>query len=150
MSLPLTTRTRRLLSWALIFTAWTFIVVTFSVQAYVFTIARGRADNFWHEFLVASSDWYIWAALTPLVLFFCRRFRIASNNWLAAVPIHVAAGVAISFLQLAIQVRLNYIINPGYKMSYWRGFFFFFTFKRNNNLLTPLLVVVLFPPVFYF
>ncbi|HEY4677823.1 MAG TPA: histidine kinase [Candidatus Angelobacter sp.] len=150
MSLPLTTRTRRLLSWALIFTAWTFIVVTFSVQAYVFTIARGRADNFWHEFLVASSDWYIWAALTPLVLFFCRRFRIASNNWLAAVPIHVAAGVAISFLQLAIQVRLNYIINPGYKMSYWRVLYFFATFKGHINLLTYWVIVALNHGFYYY
>src|SRR5438445_7098235 len=116
MASTLTSRTRGLLQWTLIFFGWTLIVVTFSVQAYVFSVARGRPDNFGHEFLAAASDWYIWAALSPLVLFFCRRFRITSNNWLSAVSIHLAAGVAISFLQLAIQVRLNYIINPGYKM----------------------------------
>src|ERR1041385_9171319 len=105
MSLTLTTRMRRLLRWALIFAAWTFVVVTFSVQAYVFAVVRGRTDSFLHEFLVASSDWYIWAALTPLVLFFCRRFRITSDNWIPTVMVHLFAGVAISFLQLAIQVR---------------------------------------------
>jgi len=83
----------RALTWALIFLAWTLIVVTFSVQAYVFSVARARPDSFWHEFLVAASDWYIWAALTPLVLFSCRRFRITSNNWLSAVPIHLAVGI---------------------------------------------------------
>jgi hypothetical protein len=143
MSLTLTSRTRRLLQWALIFGAWTLIVVTFSVQAYVFSVARGRSDNFWHEFLVAASDWYIWAALTPLVLFFCRRFRITSDSWLSAVPIHLALGIVVSFLQLAIQVRLNYVLNPGYKMTYWRVVYFFATFKGHINLLTYWVIVAL-------
>jgi len=150
MSLSLTTRMRRFLQWALIFLAWTLIVVTFSVQAYVFAVARGRPDSFWHEFLVASSDWYIWAALTPLVLFFCRRFRITSDNWLSAVPVHLAVGILISFLQLAIQVRLNYIINPGYKMGYWRVLYFFATFKGHINLLTYWVIVALNHGFYYY
>src|ERR1051326_3016163 len=150
MPLSLTSPTRRLLQWALILAAWTLIVVTFSVQAYVFAIARGRPDNFWHEFLVASSDWYIWAALTPLVLFFCRRFRITSDNWIPTVMMHLFAGVAISFLQLAIQVRLNYILNPGYKLSYWRGGYFFATFQSHIHLLTYWVIVALNHGFYYY
>lgn len=150
MPLILTTRTRRLLQWTLIVAAWTLIVLTFSVQAYVFAVARGRPDNFWHEFLVASTDWYVWAALTPVVLFFCRRVRITSDNWLSAVPMHLAAGIAISFLQLAIQVRLNYIVNPGYKMSYWRVLYFFATFKGHINLLTYWVIVALNHGFYYY
>jgi hypothetical protein len=150
MPLSFATRTRRLLQWALIFAAWTLIVVTFSVQAYVFAVARGRPDNFWHEFLVASSDWYIWAALLPLVLFFCRRFRITSDNWISTVPMHLIAGIAISFLQLAIQVRLNYILNPGYKMTYWRVLYFFATFKGHINLLTYWVIVALNHGLYYY
>jgi hypothetical protein len=150
MSLTLTSRTRRFLQWTLIFAAWTLIVVTFSVQAYVFAVARGRPDNFWHEFLVASTDWYIWAALTPLVLFFCRRLRITTDNWLSAVPAHLAVGIVISFLQLAIQVRLNYIVNPGYKMTYWRVLYFFATFKGHINLLTYWVIVALNHGFYYY
>jgi len=150
MPLPLTSRTRRLLQWALIFAAWTLIVVTFSVQEYVFAVARGRPDNFWHEFLVASSDWYIWAALTPLVLYFCRRFRITSDDWVPTVLMHLIVGIAISFLQLAIQVRLNYIINPGYKMGYWRVLYFFATFKGHINLLTYWVIVALNHGIYYY
>jgi hypothetical protein len=141
---------RRLLQAALIFSAWTLIVLTFSVQAYVFAVARGRPDNFWHEFLVASSDWYIWAALTPLVLFFCRRLRITSDNWIPTVLMHLIAGIAISFLQLAIQVRLNYILNPGYKMTYWRVLYFFATFKGHINLLTYWVIVALNHGFYYY
>jgi two-component system, LytTR family, sensor kinase len=150
MSLSLTIRMRRLLQWALIFAAWTLIVVTFSVQAYVFAVARGRPDNFWHEFLVASSDWYIWAALTPLVLFFCRRFRITSDSWVSAVPAHLVVGIVISFVQLAIQVRLNFILNPGYKMGYWRVLYFFATFKGHINLLTYWVIVALNHGFYYY
>lgn len=141
---------RRALTWAMVPAAWTLIVLTFTVQAYVFTVARGRPDNFWHEFLVASSDWYIWAALTPLVLFFCRRFRITSDNWVPTVLIHLIAGVAISFLQLAIQVRLNYVLNPGYKMTFWRVLYFFATFKGHINLLTYWVIVALNHGFYYY
>ena len=141
---------RRGLAWALIFTGWTLIVVTFSVQAYVFAVARGRQDSYWHEFILASSEWYTWAALTPLVLFLCRRFRIASQNWPRAVLLHLIAGIAISFLQLAIQVRLNYIINPGYKMGYWRVLYFFATFKGHINLLTYWVIVALNHGIYYY
>ena len=141
---------RRGLTWALILAGWTLIVVTFSVQAYVFAVVRGRPDNFWHEFLVASTEWYVWAALTPLVLFLCRRFRIASQNWPRAVLLHLVAGIVISFLQLAIQVRLNFIVNPGYKMTYWRVLYFFATFKLHMNLLTYWVIVALNHGVYYY
>jgi two-component system LytT family sensor kinase len=150
MALTFTTKTRRFVEWALIFAAWTLIIVTFSVQAYVFAVARGRPDNFWHEFLVAASDWYIWAVLTPLVLFFCRRFRITSDNWISAVPVHLIVGIVISFLQLAIQVRLNFIVNPGYKMTYWRVLYFFATFKGHINLLTYWVIVALNHGFYYY
>jgi two-component system, LytTR family, sensor kinase len=150
MPLALSTRSRRLFHWLLIVAAWTVIVLTFAVQGYVFAVSRGRPDNFWHEFLVASSEWYVWAALTPWVLLLCRRFRITSQNWLPAVLLHLAAGVVISLLQLAIQVRLNFIVNPGYKMGYWRVLYFFATFKLHMNLLTYWVIVALNHGIYYY
>jgi two-component system LytT family sensor kinase len=150
MPLTISARTRRVLNWALIFAAWTLIVLTFSVQAYVFAVARGKPDIFWHEFLSASSDWYIWAALTPLVLLLCRRFRITSQNWHSAVPLHIVAGIIVSFVQLAIQVRLNFIVNAGYTMPYWRVIYFFATFKGHINLLTYWVIVALNHGIYYY
>src|SRR4029077_71589 len=141
---------RSSLKWAVILAAWTLIVLTFAVQAYVFAVSRGRPDSFWHEFLVASTEWYIWAALTPLVLFLCRRFRITSQSWLPAVLLHLAAGVVISLVQLVIQVRLNFIVNPGYKMNYWRVVYFFATFKLHMNLLTYWVIVALNHGIYYY
>jgi hypothetical protein len=89
------------LKWALVFAAWTLIVFTFAVQNYVFAVARNRPDSFRHELLVASTEWYVWALLTPLVLWLCRRFRITSQHWLRTGLLHLAASVVVSFLQLA-------------------------------------------------
>src|SRR4029077_17268478 len=88
--------------------------------------------------------------LTPLVLFLCRRFRITSQSWLPAVLLHLAAGVVISLVQLVIQVRLNFIVNPGYKMNYWRVVYFFATFKLHMNLLTYWGIVALNPGIYYY
>jgi two-component system, LytTR family, sensor kinase len=150
MSLSLTARTRRLLQAALIFAGWTLIVLTFSVQAYVFAAARNRPDSFRHEFLVAATEWYVWAALTPVVLLLCRKFRITSQNWLRMVLLHLAASVVVSFLQLAAQVKLNFIVSPGYTMSYWRVIYFFATFKLHMNLLTYWVIVALNHGIYFY
>src|SRR5215467_14810249 len=103
MSTVTSARTKNAVTWALIFLAWTLIVLTFAVQSYVFAVSRNRPDSFRHEFLVASTEWYVWAALTPAVLLLCRKFRITPKNWIRTVPLHVIASMVISLLQLAIQ-----------------------------------------------
>jgi two-component system, LytTR family, sensor kinase len=140
---------RRFLTWMAILGAWTLIVLTFSVQAYVFAVARNRPDSFRREFLVASSEWYVWAALTPLVLWLCRRFRITSQNWAPMAFLHLAAGVVVSLVQLAIQVRLNYMIS-GYNMPYWRALYFFATFQLHMSLLTYWVIVALNHGAYYY
>ena len=143
-------RVKNVLKWGVIFLAWTLIVLTFSVQAYVFAVSRNRPDSFRHEFLVASTEWYVWAALTPLVLFLCRRFRITSQSWIGPVTVHVIAGLLVSLVQLSVQVRLNYIVNPGYTLGYWKVLYFFATYKLHMNLLTYWVIVALNHGIFYF
>jgi LytS/YehU family sensor histidine kinase len=76
--------------------------------------------------------------------------RITSQIWLSAVPLHLLAGIVVSFIQLAIQVRLNFIVNPGYKMGYWRVLYFFATFKGHINLLTYWVIVALNHGIYYY
>src|SRR5215510_2079811 len=141
---------RRLLTWLLILSAWTLITVMFAGQNYVFAVARGRHDNFWHELLTASTEWYVWAALSPLVLFLSRRFRITSRNWISRIPLHLLFSFVLSLLQLVIQVRLNFLINPGYSMGFGKVLFFFATYKFHFNLLTYWLIVLLHHGLYYY
>src|SRR5215510_9445823 len=141
---------RRLLTWLLILSAWTLITVMFAGQNYVFAVARGRHDNFWHELLTASTEWYVGAALSPLVLFLSRRFRITSRNWISRIPLHLLFSFVLSLLQLVIQVRLNFLINPGYSMGFGKVLFFFATYKFHFNLLTYWLIVLLHHGLYYY
>jgi len=150
MPAAISSRSRRLLVWLAILGAWTLIVLTFAAQAYVFAVSRSRPDKFLHEFFVASTEWYVWAVLTPIVLWLCRRFRIQSQSWISPVAVHVAGSLLVSLLQLAIQVRLNYIVNPGYKMGYWKVFYFFATYKLHMNLLTYWVIVALNHGIYYY
>jgi two-component system, LytTR family, sensor kinase len=150
MFLTKSPRARLVLQSTLILAGWTIIVLTFSVQAYVFAVARNRPDSFRREFLIAASEWYVWAALTPLVLWLCRRFRIRSQQWVRAVAAHVAAGVVLSLLQLAIQVKLNYLLYPGYTMPYGKALYFVGTFKLHMNLLTYWVIVALNHGAYYY
>lgn len=150
MSATISSRSRRLLIWLAILGAWTLIVLTFAAQAYVFAVSRSKPDRFLHEFLVASTEWYVWAALTPIVLWLCRHFRIKSQSWISPVAVHVAGSLLIALLQLAIQVRLNYIVNPGYKMGYWKVLYFFATYKLHMNLLTYWVIVALNHGIYYY
>src|SRR5215467_10618604 len=141
---------RRLLTWLLVLAAWTLITVLFAGQYYAFAVARGRQDSFVHELLQAGTEWYVWAALTPAVLFFSRRFRITSKNWMTRIPIHLAASLLLSTVQLAIQVRLNFLINPGYSMGFGKVLFFFATYKFHLDLLTYWVIVLLHHGLFYY
>jgi len=141
---------RRVVSWLLVLAAWTLITIIFAGQNYAFAVARGRSDSFLRELLTASTEWYVWAALTPAVLFFSRRFRVTSKNWITRIPIHLAASLLLSTVQLAIQVRLNFLINPGYSMSFGKVLFFFATYKFHLNLLTYWLIVLLNHGLYYF
>ena len=146
----LSRHSRRFLTWGAILLAWTLIVLAVAAQAHVFALSRNRPDSFRREFLLAASEWYIWAALTPLVLLLCRRFRITARNWRVTVPLHVVAGIVVSLLQLAIQVRLNFILNPSYSMGYWRVFYFFATYKLHVNLLTYWVLLALNHGIYYY
>jgi LytS/YehU family sensor histidine kinase len=51
---------------------------------------------------------------------------------------------------LAIQVRLNYLVNPGYVLGYWKVLYFFATYKLHMNLLTYWVIVALNHGIYYY
>src|SRR5690348_15587624 len=107
MPLAVSPRARRFLAWGAILLAWTVIVLTVALQAYVFAVSPNVPDSFRREFFATSAEWYVSSPLTPLALLLCRRYRITGRNWRISVPVHLAAGIVVSLLQLLIQVRLT-------------------------------------------
>jgi signal transduction histidine kinase len=88
---------RRLgLNWALVFGAWTVVGLLLASQWYLTSAVVGPPVSWSYVLTWVMSDCYIWAALSPLVLYLGRRFPIEHGTWRAAVPLHLAAAAALS------------------------------------------------------
>ncbi|MEX0601508.1 MAG: histidine kinase [Rhodothermales bacterium] len=59
-------------------------------------------------------NYYLWAFLTPLIFWFAGRFNVERDNWMARVPLHVAAAliVAISVDLYDDAIRLTFFDRP--------------------------------------
>lgn len=88
---------RRLIQVGLTIGLWTLFGLFLGSQMY---LAYRRSDMpvGWHRiFALELAYAYIWAALTPLVLFLARRYPIVRERWLRNLLIHVLASVVIGF-----------------------------------------------------
>ncbi len=96
---------------------WLIIIAIFTVPAVfsaVLTHTRltqlGRETVFWKWLLDYSLAWYIWAALTPVVLWLGRRFRFEKGRILTAVAAHLPVAVALSVFQIALAVFFSIVV----------------------------------------
>ena len=75
---------------------WTLVGVFFASQIYFYFAQTERAVAFSKALAWQLSAVYLFALLTPLVLWLARRFRLGRLNWSRSVIVHVVAGTAIS------------------------------------------------------
>src|SRR5262245_44485058 len=94
--------------WLLIFGCWTALVFVFAAQSYLYNSSRGAPPPLKSVLLWAISEWYTWAALSPLILWLARRYRIERRNYRQALLIHLAAGVCFALLQPVIQAWVKF------------------------------------------
>lgn len=95
---------------SLILGCWTFLGLLFVPQTY-FANARGPVPLTWGQSLVASlMIFYVWAALTPAILAFGRRFPIERAQLGRNLLLHVVA----SFVFAAAHLILTEYANAAY------------------------------------
>ena len=81
----------------LVVSAWTVFAVFLSSQMYL-AYSRGKLPiQYQRIFLVELVYAYLWAVLTPLILWLARRFPIERKQWLRIVMIHLGASLLIGF-----------------------------------------------------
>jgi two-component system, LytTR family, sensor kinase len=91
--------------WLLICSGWMLVVLLFGSQWYAYDASRGGSDPF-RYYLWWS--WYMWAVLTPAVLWFATRRPIDSNTWKKALPLHVAVSLALPILQIFVEASIGW------------------------------------------
>jgi LytS/YehU family sensor histidine kinase len=65
----------------------------------------------------ALSEWWLWAVLTPIVVWLARRYPLHGPRRLRHLPVHVAAGAAIALAKTATD-RATYAMLTGF-WPYW-------------------------------
>jgi len=96
-------------NWGLLFICWTFFGLFFASQVLINRTYHGYPLLAGYVVSKRLSCAYIWALLTPLVIYLCRRFRIERGR-VRSLLIHIVAGLAFSLIQLgAYLVAISYI-----------------------------------------
>ena len=94
---------RRLLVWGAIWLGWTALALFFGTSLWLNYIARGQPAHFVPSLLVALSEWWIWALLTPAVIWLTRRWPIARPRLARRVLLHLAAGIGAAALKVLLE-----------------------------------------------
>jgi len=66
--------------------------------------------------VMALTEWYAWAALTPLVAWLARRFPVRRGSIVQAVAVHTAAGLILAFVKVTLTrlLRLSIVRSSDY------------------------------------
>src|SRR3954468_16917102 len=96
---------RRVVIALLVFLAWTVLAGFFAASTSLTYISQGRQGLWGRTLLIELAQWWIWAALTPLVFWVSRRFRLDRPPVLIAVLVHAPLGIALA--ALAVEAEAN-------------------------------------------
>ncbi len=130
---------RRALKWLLIFACWTLVGLLFASQWYFGNNANGYPTTWANAVTWALTEYWVWAALTPLILFAGRPFFIDRERWRPGVTAHLLLGLlfASAFLLLyaAAEQFTTWAHHPGKPMSFATSAWYGFTKKFHMALL---------------
>jgi sensor histidine kinase YesM len=127
---------RTWLLWAWSFGINTALVLVLSVQDYYLGRSEGSHPDFWRILLAGLASFWIYAALTPPVLWLCWNYPIQRKRFFSRLSLHFAA----SLLFTIIHVTLRILVYPrmGRKIialtpATWKTMFLYFAFDNIVN-----------------
>ncbi len=93
---------KRIVRLGLIWGVWTIAALFFSTQVYMMYYSEKQPIPYAKAFFFQASACFLWALVTPLVLWLARRFRIDRNNWQRKVILHFLVSLALVSTLIAI------------------------------------------------
>lgn len=101
---------RGLPKWLLVLGVFTIPALISAALYHTRYLQLGRETVLWKWIVDFQFAWYIWAALTPLVVWLGRRYRLGQKNWVAPAAIHLVIGSMLSVFQIFLGVIFSIII----------------------------------------
>jgi two-component system, LytTR family, sensor kinase len=131
---------RRWLKWLLIAGCWTLVALMFASQSYVANNANGYPTPWAKPLTWALTEYWTWAALTPLILLAGRPFFIDRGNWRRPLAAHLLLGLCFAashlLLMSAAEQLTTWAHHPGKRMSFQLSAWYYFTKKFHMAFLT--------------
>jgi two-component system LytT family sensor kinase len=87
--------------WLAVFASWTLLVIVFAVSSSLTYALTYQPPRWRYTLTMAATEWYVWAAFTPLVAWLARRFRITRARWWRVLIIG-AAGLVFAFFKVTL------------------------------------------------
>ncbi|HKG58687.1 MAG TPA: histidine kinase [Pyrinomonadaceae bacterium] len=123
--MPTNPTKRHVLSkWTLIFAGWTFLAFLFSGPQMIQAIRLNRAAEGWTSVVGELIFSYLWFALTPLVIWLSKSFRIEGGQRFKRISIHFLASVIFLLMHILL---FTVISTPfgwySHLTPYWNRYF---------------------------
>jgi sensor histidine kinase YesM len=125
------------------FSAWTLVGMFFFSQAIVQKFLS-REPTPWQHYLISwMVGVYLWALLTPFVLWLGHRFRVERRNWVRRIAIHLPISIAISLAQLLVESIILYHLHvfPSFMTGLVPTFIFLLTLGFHQSVVTYFLLM---------
>ena len=96
------TKRQALSKWGLIFGCWTFLALLFSGPQMIQAVRENRTAEGWTSVVGELIFSYLWLALTPLVIWLSRSFRIEGEQRFQKLAIHFLASVVFLLIHVVL------------------------------------------------
>lgn len=129
------------LKWLAIIGAWIIFGLIYAAPIFLEVRAEQMGQRGWRVFLWGILSWLAWAPLTPLLVWFARRFSIIGENWRKSLAVHVPVFVVSSVLHTAAATFITVALKPfAYLETSPAGFWQRFTSRIPSSFAPDLLV----------
>src|SRR6185295_6321551 len=97
---------RRLAFWGVVFAGWTLFVIVFAVSSSLTYALTYQPPRWRYTLTMAATEWYVWAAFTPLIAWLSQRLRISRSRWWRLIALAVI-GVPVAFIKVTLTRALR-------------------------------------------
>jgi signal transduction histidine kinase len=101
---------RDLRRYPLYFLIWTILGLFYFSRGLTHRVLYNDPTPWWHYLLTWLAGCYIWALLTPWILWLGRRFSIDRDNWALRIALHVLLSAVFSVLHLALESVISPVL----------------------------------------
>jgi sensor histidine kinase YesM len=111
--------------WGLIFGAWAFIAIVFTIKHSISAASFGKEFSFINSIITQSVSCLGWVILTPLIIWTVERFLPEGKHSYRKLTLLILSGIGIVLLQTAYQAIVLPIFMPSYKFvgsTFWESY----------------------------